>query len=266
MSHPIWPVVTENLALQLSAAQGGVVHPAQLMPYIPLSIELIEMTLNTLAESERVQKQTINHFSAYLFQESFNKPPHTFAPRFCVYSKEPLDDHEYSAISGDVRKKIEAELATLANSDNWPTKAVWEHEIIYLLANLPDPVSTSLLAGHSRLPFKRVEERLMQLKNKGILHLEPKMNTWSLPPLRYPRPVYARNDSFIREFPDAVKEELEVRLVKGLSFSLGILLFCLMLAVIAKLPFPIIFFGGIICASAVFLKILKSQPKPIPEL
>ena len=266
MSRPIWPVVTENLALQLSATQGGIVHAAQLMPYVPLSIELIEQTLDALAESERVQKQTINHFSAYLFQESFNQPQHTFAPRFCVYSNEPLDDHKYSAISEDVRKTIETELATLANSDTWPAEAVWEHEIIYLMANLPEPISTSLLAGRSRLSFKRIEKRLMKLRNKGILLFDPEINTWSLPPLRYPRPVYARNDNFIRQFPGAVKEELEVRIVKGLSLSLGVLLLSFILAFIGRLPFPIIFFGGIACAFAVFLKVLKSRPKPIPEL
>lgn len=266
MGRSIWPVITENLALQLSATQSGVVHPAQLMPYLPLSIELIEDTLNTIAESERVQKQTINHFSAYLFEESFNKPQSSFTPRFCVYSNEPLNDHEYSAISSNVRQTMETELANLANSDSWPAEAVWQHEIIYLVANLPEPVSTSLLAGHSRLSFKRVEARLMQLQDKGILHLEPETKTWSLPPLRYPRPVYARNDDFIRQFPGAVKEELEVRLVKGLSFSLGIFLLCFILVIIGRLPFPLIFFGGILCALAVFLKILKSRPKPIPEL
>lgn len=62
MSHLIWPVVTENLAEQLSAAQSGIVHPSQLLPYLPLS--LIEQTLDQLCDSDRVEKQTSNGLAA----------------------------------------------------------------------------------------------------------------------------------------------------------------------------------------------------------
>ena len=96
MSHPIWPVVTENLAEQLSAAQGGIVHPAQLLPYLPLSLELIEQTLDELACSDRVDKQQTDGLTVYIFKESLNKTPHHFAPRQCVYSNEPLDDNAFS--------------------------------------------------------------------------------------------------------------------------------------------------------------------------
>ena len=266
MSHPIWPVVTENLAEQLSAAQGGIVHPAQLLPYLPLSLELIEQTLDELASSDRVEKQQTNGLTVYIFKESLNKTPHQFDPRQCVYSNEALEDNAFTAVAPSVRTTIEAELANLATNDVWPAQAVWQHELIYLAANLPEPVSTSSIAGHSRLSFKRAEAHLNALQLGGTLQLDTELNTWELAPLRYPRTVYSRHDSYIRQFPGAIKEEFEVRLTKSLALSLLILLLSLMLAVVARLPFPLVFFGGLICASIVFLKILKSPPQPIPEI
>ena len=266
MSHPIWPVVTENLAEQLSAAQGGIVHPAQLLPYLPLSLALIEQTLDQLTTSERVKKQNQDGLVAYIFNDSLNKASHTFNPRRCVYSDEALDEKAFTAITPSVRKKIEAELTNLAGNDTWPAHAVREHELVYLAANLPEPVSTSSIAGHSRLPFKRAERHLSELKRRGTLQFDSALNTWALPPLRYPRTVYSRQDLFIRQFPGAIKEEFEVRLIKGLSYALGILLLSLIVAIVARLPFPLVFFGSLIIAFFTFINILKAAPQPIPEI
>lgn len=267
MSDPIWPVVTENLAEQLSTTQAGVLHPAQLLPYLPLSLDLAVQTLDALAESDRVEKTKMQDGStAYIFKESANESPRKFSPRQCVYSKEPLDDYEYSVLSPEIRKQIEAELSLLAANDIWPAQAVWEHELIFLTENLPAPTSTSAIAGHSRLPFKKVELRLNELLDRGALSLDKELNAWETPPMRYPKQAYDRNDRYIRQFPGAIKEELEVRLVKGLSISLIILLACLILAVIAKLPFPLVFFGGLITAILVFVKIIKAPAKALPEL
>lgn len=266
MSLPIWPVVTENLAEQLSAAQGGIVHPTQLLPYLPLSLRLIEQTLDTLTESQRVAKQPINGLSAYVFKESLNKPQQNFAPRQCVYSDEPLSDHEHSAISRDVRQKIETELSLMATHDCWPAEAVWEHELIYLANNLTAAVTASRIAGHSRLSFKKVEQRLATLKARGFILCERKQNNWELPPMRYPRPLYKRHDQFIRQFPGALQEETEVRLLKALGLSLLILLLCFALAVTARVPFPFVLFGGLGLAAIVFIKTFRAPPKPLPSV
>lgn len=266
MSISIWPIVTENLAQQLSAAQGGIVHPAQILPYLPLSLSLIEQVLDGLAESDRVEKQTIDGLVAYVFKESLNKPPHTFAPGLCVYSNEVLDRDQYTVISADIRAKIEAELSLTASHDIWPAEAVWEHELIYLAQNLNAPISTSGIAGHSRLPFKKVEAHLAHLKARGAIDFNADLNAWEAPPMRYPKAAYLRNDAYIRQFPGALKEEFEIRLIKSLSFALVVLLFCWVCALTARFPFPIVLFGGSLLAILVFLKIFSAPPKPIPDL
>lgn len=265
MHQTIWPVVTENLAEQLSAAQGGIVHPAQLLPYLPLSLRQIEQTLNALAESDRVERQIRNGLLTYCFHESTHKAPQTFLPRTCVYSNETLDAHQFTAITPTVRQQLEAELALSADKDNWPAEAVREHELIYLLHNLPAPVSTSAIAGHSQLPFKKVEIHLNELRQRQLLHYNTELNTWDAQPLRYPQAAYLRNNEFIRQFPGAVKEELEIRLIKALSRALLVLLGAFILAITAKFPFPLVLGAAGLIATFVFLKVFKTKPQTLPN-
>ena len=86
MSQPIWPVVTENLAQQLADAQGGLLHPVQLLPFLPLSLEMIEQTLDPLTTSGRVEKRDQDGLVTYVFKQSLNQASHTFKPKRCVYS------------------------------------------------------------------------------------------------------------------------------------------------------------------------------------
>jgi len=266
MSNTIWPVIIENLAEQLSAAQGGIVHPSQLFAYLPASLRLIEETLDELTTSNRVEKVTTQGFLAYVFQESIQKSPHKFNPTHCVYSNELLDPSRTDVIRPEIRQQMDAELAQLAKTNAWPADAIWEHELIYLIQTLPAPINTSNIAGHSRLSFKRVEQRLEQLKLRGAIRLNTDLNSWEIPPMRYQRKVYKHADLFIRQFPSALREEVEYRVIKGLSISLIILITCFVIAITARVPFPLLFIGGLLLSGFTFLKILKTPPKPLPKI
>ena len=113
--------------------------------------------------------------------------------------------------------------------------------------------------------MKRAESELQQLQQRGALQFDPAANAWASPPLRYTHDAYTANEQFLLRLPAAAKEELERRLVKALSYSLGILVGCLMLAIVARIPFPLVFFGGLLVAFLTFLKILKAPPPAIPE-
>ena len=60
MSEAIWPVVTENLAEQIAATQAGLVHSAELLPYLRLSLELTEQALDEMARSDRICKERVD--------------------------------------------------------------------------------------------------------------------------------------------------------------------------------------------------------------
>lgn len=266
MSEPIWPVVTENLAEQIAASQSGLVHPSQLLPYLPLSLEQIEQTLDGMIVAERIHKDRADGLVAYTFVEFMDRPARAFRPERGVYSDDPLDQSDFSAITPDTRRAIEGELGALAASDRWPADAVWQHELIYLIRNLPAPVQLSAIAGHSRLPFRKVEEKLKILQKLGAVRFDLNSLTYSLPPMEYPKSAYRRHDAFIRRFPGARKEEDEIRLIKGLFRAFIVLAICGAVAVTAKLPFPLVFGGGVIVAAIAFVRALRAQPKPIPNL
>lgn len=266
MSNPIWPVVTENLAEQLAATQGGKVHPVQLLPYLPMSLQLIETTLDELTESARVAKKLDDGLVSYEFNEHLDKAPTKFQPTKGIYSDDPLDEVEFTAISTEVRSTLQVELGILAEEHPWPGNAIWQHELLYLLQNLPAPVSLSAIAGHSRLPFKKVEEKMAELVELGAVQYNVKTKAYDLPPMSYPKKPYKRHDEFVRQFPGALKEETEMRLVKGLIYSLVIAVVCLGLAITAKIPFPIVLIGGTIVAGINFARILFARPKPLPVI
>lgn len=265
MSQPIWPVVLENLAEQLSATQGGILHPVQILPFLPVSLEQVVETLDALTVSSRVEKQSGAQALQYVFKDSVDKTPTKFAPNRCVYSQEKIDGIKYSAISHKVREKVEAELALLAKHKPWPSEAVWQHELIYLLNNLPAPTNPSEIAGHSRLQFKRVEALLKKLTDSNYLTRSRTSSSLELPPMRYPQAAFNRNDQFIRKFPEAIKDEVETRLIRSLSFSLILLLICFVLAITAKIPFPLVLFGGLTAATISFFIRFKAPSKQLPD-
>jgi len=265
MNTPIWPVVTENLAEQLAVAQGGRVHPVQLLPYLPLSIQQVEGVLDELCESDRVFKETDSPLTAYIFKEYLDAPPVPFNPQNGVYSNDPLDKREFTAITHEVQGQIQEELGQLAEADPWPGDAVWQHELLYLLTNLKSPVFLSALAGHSRMSFKKVERRVDELVELGAVEASSDPREYQLPPLAYPKPAYMRHDAFIRQFPGAIHEELESRLLRALLYVLIISLLCLLIAFTARFPFPLLLMGGGLVAGITFFKTLFAKPKPLPD-
>jgi len=266
MSESIWPVVTENLAEQIASTQAGQLHPVQLISYLPLNLEQIEHTLDGMIIEGRISKEWLNGLVCYTFVEYLDRPVTRFAPTMGVYSDDPIDPAEQTVFSDPVREKLESEFAALAGSDPWPNDAVWQHELIYLIGNLPEPVQLSAIAGHCRLPFREADEKIKALQKLGAVRFDLETATYSLPPMEYPKMAYRRHDAFIRRFPGARKDEDEVRLIKGLFGAFVILAICVLLAITAKLPFPLLFIGGLVGAAFNFIRIFKAPPKPLPEV
>ncbi|MBC2605485.1 hypothetical protein [Pelagicoccus albus] len=265
MSNPIWPVVAENLAEQIAATQSGSVYLTQLLPHLPMSIGLIESALDGMLCS-RVAKERVDGLECYIFVDYLDRPPQPFLPLRCVYSDEPLEPEGRTALSQETRSQVEAELEALAKRDPWPSFAVWQHELVYLIGNLPKPVQLSSIAGHCRLPFKKTQERLIELQKRGAVRFDLDTATYSVAAMPYSKEAFRGNDAFIRKSPGASREEDELRLVKGLVGSFVILSLCILIAITGKFPFPILFLGGLM-GSAVFIwKVFKAPPKPLPEL
>ena len=244
MHNQIWAITVENLAEQLAATQGGRLHTCQLLPYLPLSLELVKSVLDALTQSQAVEMIESPEGSFYTFLDLLDAKPSPFRVDRCVYSREPLKDSEYGVITNSVREQIYSELEQLSQTQNWAAQAINEHELLYLINNLPSPVRRSQVAGHSRLPFKQAEQHLHHLIEQRTLQFDSKTRALSSPPLRYPQHTYQKNASFIRQFPAALKEERELNLIRLLKHILFVFLGCICLAVTARVnPFMIILLG-----------------------
>ena len=241
MHNQIWAITVENLAEQLAATQGGRLHACQLLPYLPLSLRLVKSVLDALTQSQAVEMIESPEGSFYTFLDLLDAKPSPFRVDRCVYSREPLKDSEYGVMTNSVREQIYSELEQLSQTQNWAAQAINEHELLYLINNLPSPVRRSQVAGHSRLPFKQAEQHLHHLIEQRTLQFDSKTRALSSPPLRYPQHTYQKNASFIRQFPAALKEERELNLIRLLKHILFVFLGCICLAVTARVnPFMII--------------------------
>ena len=244
MHNQIWAITVENLAEQLAATQGGRLHACQLLPYLPLSLALVEDALSALSQSQAIEKIKSSEGSFYTFLDLLDAKPTSFRVDRCVYSRETLQDSEYGVITNTVREQIYAELHQLSRSQNWAAEAINEHELLYLINHLPSPVRRSQVAGHSRLPFKQAEQHLRTMLEQQTLQIDPNTGELSSPPLRYPQHAYQKNAAFIRQFPAALKEERELNLIRLLKSILFVFLGCICLAVTARVhPIVIILLG-----------------------
>lgn len=261
MHNQIWAITAENLAEQLAATQGGRLHACQLLPYLPLSLGLVEAVLDALAQSQAVEKTVTTEGTFYTFLDLLDAKPSTFRVDTCVYSRETLKDAEYGVITDTVRKQIYTELEQLSLTHNWAAQAVNEHELLYLINHLPAPVRPSQVAGHSRLPFKRAEQHLNDFLKQRTLQLDPHTRNLSSPPMRYPQHAYQKNNAFIRQFPAALKEESELNLIHVLKKILFVFLGCICLAVTARVhPIIIILLGFTISTCIYFNHLRRKQP------
>lgn len=260
-----WPVVVENLAEQLAATQGGVVHPVQLLPYLPVSLWMVEHVLDKLAESDFVEKDRVGDLVSYHFPQFVDRPQVPFSPERCVFSNTPLPEGAEQVLSEDVIREVENELRVLAENDPWPANANWQHELVYLIQNQSVAARISEIAGQSRLPFRQVEEKVKQLAKLGAVKLGEKTGTVELPPLSYPHKQYERQAAFIRLFPGALREEMEVRLVRALLAVVGIMAGCFVLAFVLRIPFLLLVLLGATFSLITFWRIFKAPPKSLPS-
>jgi hypothetical protein len=266
MRKQIWPVVVENLAEQLASVQGGVVHPVQLLPFLPLSLSQIEQTLDALASSDFVEKDRTGDLVSYHFPQFADNAPAPFQPERCVFSNVALPHGTGQVLSEDVIRQMEAELSALAEGDPWPAEANWQHELVFLLQHIPGPVRLSHLAGHSRMSFRMVEEKAKQLAKVGAASLDPVAGTLELPPLSYPQSQYERQAAFVRQFPGALREEYEVRLVRALVSVVIVMSLTFALVFILRVPFILLLVAGGLVSAFTFWRQLKAPPKPLPQI
>ncbi len=255
--------VLENTAERIAEANSGRVFPAQLLPCLPVSLEMVSEHLDEMVDDTVVFRREEEGLTFYEFAELVDHDPHPVSTTQCVHcsdSIKPADKHLLCFACND---ELLRELLSLAETTAWPAQAVWQHEIFYLAAQRKNPVPVADIAGHSRLTLKKVKERLAELERGNYtrrdLDFAGKNSGYVFPLLDYPREVFRRNDKSIRLHPSSYKEELEMRLIKSLISLVVIMIVCLGLSIGVRIPFPLVLIiGAIAGAVAVWWNMTKS--------
>jgi hypothetical protein len=141
---------------------------------------------------------------------------------------------------------------------------------LYITAKVQRPLGVTEIAGSSRMTLKQVKEKLQQLTHGGYCQEVIKAGSlpeYVFPEITYEPDLYRAHDRFIRSYPSSLQEEKEVRIIKVLTYLIGIVFGGFLLNFIVRIPFPLLIL--LITASCVvtalklwFTKEIR-EPEPI---
>lgn len=258
----------ENLAERLAASKGGRIAPADLIPYIPLSLTLVRRFLDEMVDGNLVISERKDGLLFYEFTELVGAPAKVFPKGICLYCGESVAEGQGNILAAQHQKPFQEELLKLAESEAWPAEAIWQHELIYITSNVEGPIRISDVAGRSRLTLSQVNRRLEILAKEGYarqnLDFEKEKASYEFPKVDYPAEAYFRNDRFIRQHPSSLKDEAEVKMAKTLIMLIAIV-FIGLLAAIGGVPFPLIALGAIAGGAFTIFKVFMSKLRIEPE-
>ncbi len=222
----------ENLAARLAVARGGRVMANHLMPYLPVSLDLIERILDALADGSVLTSRREDDWQIYEFPELLDAPAAAPQKNVCVACGNPELLAGKSPLCDTCMRELEAELTELAKREDWPAEAVWEHELLCAASRQSGPLRVASLAGFTRLSLSQLKERLKNLAARGharcVVDFEKKSAHYEFPPLTYPRDAWLRHDRFICSHPASRKCEFEIKIMKVfVVFIVAIFLFFL---------------------------------------
>lgn len=235
--------IIENLACREAERHDGTVAPAQLLPYLPISLGLIKAVLDATAEDENVTRSDDNGIVVYKWgtspKPSTEAPPAEHASE-CVACA--ADAADASPLCGACAELLQRELADLANRTGWPAQALVEHEIIYRATeDGATQWAPEALAGRTRFTLRNLRGRLKLLAKEHIIAdaMTAPSPHYRFPTTPYDRAAYERNMQVIRRYPSARLEDMEQRLVRIMgALAAGVL--AMLLLALCRIPLPLL--------------------------
>lgn len=260
--------VVENLACQIAERQGGRIVAPHLVPYLPMSLELIASCLDEMVDNTSVFSEDEDGKTVYEFSNYREKPAEEGAlePDVCVSCSGELLEGSAEVVCERCAGALRRELNRLAESMGWPAQAVYEHEIFYLAANHDVPHYAETLAGHSRYTLRSMRRKLARLTSDGYirqdLDTEKGSISYTFPGLAYSRRRYRENMGIVRSYPASVMEEVELKLVR-IFFTLALMLAGVLLLAFMHVPFPLLIGGYLVAGAIVSLGIWRHKSEPL---
>jgi len=244
--------VIENTACRVAQLRAGRLAPHHVMPYLPVSLEMLCDCLNAMVDGAAVVAESENGIREYVFSAYADQPAGggVLAVSNCVGCSADLDRAD-DILCGTCAAGFRDELSALAEKNGWPAQAVYEHEILYLAARESGAVAAETLAGASRYTLRSMKKKLECMAGGRFLETEPgdKPGTvrYAFPPLVYPRNLYRKNREVICSYPASVMEDVEQRIVRIL-FVLGAMFLGMVVLAFWGVPFPLLVPGFLVVA------------------
>ncbi len=262
--------IFENLACRIAERRGGRIVPNHLIPYLPVSLEIIKSCLDNMVDGTAVftgQPDSINEYEFAAYKDA-EKPAEPLKVSRCVACDSDIPPRTDGVLCVACFETLKKELNILAEKMGWPAQAVYEHEILYLAADSGSPQRTETLAGRSRYTLKRMRAKLDRMAAGGyvrqMLESDEPAVTYGFPALSYSRAQYKRNMDVIRTYPASVMEEVQLKLVRIL-FSLGLLVLLMLVMAVFHVPFPLLVLMFVVLGPAVALFIWRYKSRPVEE-
>lgn len=240
--------VVENLAVRVAETAGGTITVNHLAPYLPMSLEMIRAVLDEMVDGHTVQAGEAEGFPAYTFAAA---------------GESWADDGDFrpEALWEEAAPVLEPELTRLAESGGWPARAVYEHEILYLMSRHASPHYGDELAGRSRYTLKRLKRKLNLMTRERWIRQDVDAAkatvAYAAPEIDYPRDLYRRNMAFIRQHPASVTEDVEMKVTRVLLI-LGLMLLVVLGLAFCRVPMALLLPGyavaGAVVSAWVWLK------------
>jgi hypothetical protein len=258
--HEVISNAVENVAFRLAESRNGIITPAELLPFLPVSLGMIIDILNeAAAESEAITAETVGGLRRYVFV-SAQPGGATLNDAHCV----ACDSDSSQLLCEVCSKTLNAALEAEAETNGWPAQAVYEHELAYLAARIGAPVSAEKLASVSRFTLRRMRQKLELMQQVLAVRKEraPESGVLSyvFPTAPYPREAYLQNMKLIRSLPASITEDVEARVVHILT-ALGILFLLLLGMAFCHFPFPLLLVAFLITSPILAVLIWKRRSK-----
>ena len=261
--------MVENIAYQIAERNRGRITVNHLVPYLPMSVGLLRDCLDEMLDEHSVFAGELDGFPVYEFNACLNKAPPAGRLDFanCLSCNTDFAPPRLKPFCPPCFENLTKDLTRIAKTTGWPTKAVYEHEILYLAARQPGPHYAAWLAGQSRFTLKRMKQKLKTMTLDHYLRQELDTQAGNLryhfPAVAYPKKFYRHNMEVIRSHPSSVMEDVEMKVTRITLTLAGLVLLMFLLALL-RIPLPMLVVGFVIVAPIVSLKIWRHKEKP-PE-
>jgi hypothetical protein len=260
--------IIENLACRIAEQQGGTITPNHLMPYLPMSWDMIKSCLDEMVDDTSVLSERVDNIVRYeftVYKCADNNGGGGLRISNCLSCGSDLAAGMTSVMCSNCFKVLKAELNRLAERTGWPAQAVYEHEILYLASHLQNPVHAEKLSGRSRYTLRRMRQKLDKMSINGTirqeLDQEAGVMTYIFPEITYSKSLFLHNMSLIRTYPSSVMEEINIKVVKIVSI-LGVLLLALFVLAFLHVPFPLLVMIFLIAAPIISVVVWSHKKQP----